>query len=264
MACKLLVVAYKIQFPGWGLNLGAWLGATGPPERSQHAFASEPGWREKQQCLLWETPEVRTFTVSLMLVAVMKLHLVWHKASGHESWPNCWPYGWSNTENDEPSFLARWLPCLPPSLSKCLFLTSMWVQLWGEWENCRWSHMELSLEAEENVRWRLKGRGGTAGSFEAYSHIALVQRLVTEVFNRGLEWLVQDLDFRFWDTNSGVSRSRQVISHASKVMLKILQARLQQYVNCELPDVQAGFRKGRGTRDQIANIRWIMEKAREF
>ena len=55
-----------------------------------------------------------------------------------------------------------------------------------------------------------------------------------------------------------------LISHASKVMLKILQARLQQYVNRELPDVQTGFRKGRGTRDQIANIRWIMEKAREF
>ena len=54
------------------------------------------------------------------------------------------------------------------------------------------------------------------------------------------------------------------ISHAGKVMLKILQIRLQQYMNCELPDVQAGFRKGRGTRDQIANIRWIMEKAREF
>ena len=54
------------------------------------------------------------------------------------------------------------------------------------------------------------------------------------------------------------------ISHASKEMLKILQARLQQYVNCELPDVQAGFRKGRRTRDQIANILWIMEKAREF
>ena len=53
-----------------------------------------------------------------------------------------------------------------------------------------------------------------------------------------------------------------LISHASKVMLKILQARLQQYVNHELPDVQAGFRKGRGTRDQIVNIRWIMEKAR--
>ena len=53
-------------------------------------------------------------------------------------------------------------------------------------------------------------------------------------------------------------------SHASKGMLKIIQARLQQYMNCELPDVQAGFRKGRGTRDQIANIRWIIEKAREF
>ena len=53
-------------------------------------------------------------------------------------------------------------------------------------------------------------------------------------------------------------------SHASNVMLKILQARLQQYVNHELPDVQACFRKGRGTRDQIANIRWIIEKAKEF
>ena len=55
-----------------------------------------------------------------------------------------------------------------------------------------------------------------------------------------------------------------LISHASKLMLKILQARLQQYVNCEPPDVQAGFRKGRGTRDEIANIPWIMEKAREL
>ena len=55
-----------------------------------------------------------------------------------------------------------------------------------------------------------------------------------------------------------------LISHASKVMLKILQARLQQYVNHELPDVQAGFRKGRGTKYKIANICWIMEKAREF
>ena len=54
------------------------------------------------------------------------------------------------------------------------------------------------------------------------------------------------------------------MSHASKVMLNILQARLQEYVNQELPDVQAGFRKGRGTRDQIANNRWIIKKAREF
>ena len=55
-----------------------------------------------------------------------------------------------------------------------------------------------------------------------------------------------------------------LISHTRKVMLKILQARLQQYVNCQLPDIQAGFRKSRGIRDQIANIHWITEKAREF
>ena len=55
-----------------------------------------------------------------------------------------------------------------------------------------------------------------------------------------------------------------LLSHASKIMLRILQARLQQYVNQEIPDVQARFRKGRGTRDQIANVHWIMEKAREF
>ena len=59
-------------------------------------------------------------------------------------------------------------------------------------------------------------------------------------------------------------RTIALISHASKVMLKILQAKLQQYVNDELPDVQAGFRKDRGTRDQIANIHWIIKKAREY
>ena len=59
-------------------------------------------------------------------------------------------------------------------------------------------------------------------------------------------------------------RAIELISRTSKEMLRILQARLQQYVNHELPDVQAGFRKGRGTRDQIANIRWVIEKAREF
>ena len=59
-------------------------------------------------------------------------------------------------------------------------------------------------------------------------------------------------------------RTFALISHASQVILKILQARLQQYLNWEHPDVQAGFRKGRGTRDQIANIHWVIEKAREF
>ena len=75
-----------------------------------------------------------------------------------------------------------------------------------------------------------------------------------------------------WWAVSGVTQSQTQLkrlaaaaaAHISKVMLKILQARLQQYVNHELPDVQASFRKGRGTRDQIANIHWIMEKAREF
>ena len=59
-------------------------------------------------------------------------------------------------------------------------------------------------------------------------------------------------------------RTIALISHGSKVMLEILQSRFQQYVNCERPDVQSGFRKGRGTRDQIANIHWIIEKARDF
>ena len=68
-----------------------------------------------------------------------------------------------------------------------------------------------------------------------------------------------------WEFDIGVNYyTIAFISHASKVMLKILQARLQQYVNRELPDVQVGFQKGRGTRDQIANIHWITEKAREF
>ena len=73
--------------------------------------------------------------------------------------------------------------------------------------------------------------------------------------------------FSFQSQREAVPKNVQtiaLISHASKVMLKILQARPQQYVNHELPDIQADFRKGRGTRDQIANIRWIMEKEREF
>ena len=64
--------------------------------------------------------------------------------------------------------------------------------------------------------------------------------------------------------NAQTTAQIALISHAGKVMLKILQARLQQYMNRELPDVQAGFRKGRRIRDQMANIHWIIEKAREF
>ena len=65
-------------------------------------------------------------------------------------------------------------------------------------------------------------------------------------------------------TKNAQTTTQLHLSHSSKVMLKILQARLQQYINCELPDVQAGFRKGRGTRGQIANIHWIIENAMEF
>ena len=88
--------------------------------------------------------------------------------------------------------------------------------------------------------------------------------------NNGVHISFQIMFFSGYMPRSGIVGSYgsyhtiALISHASKVMLKILQARLQQYVNRELPDVQAGFRKGRGTSDQIANIRWIMEKAREF
>ena len=105
----------------------------------------------------------------------------------------------------------------------------------------------------------------------------------SESSNRIPTWLActwnfwsTDLDFPHedWDTFEHPSignpkecsnyRTIVLISHASKVMLKILRARLQQYVNRELPDVQAGFRKGRGIRDQISNIRWIIKKARQF
>ena len=70
--------------------------------------------------------------------------------------------------------------------------------------------------------------------------------------------------FSFRSQRKAMPKNVQTISHASKVMLKILQARLQQYMNQELPDVQAEFRKGRGARDQVANIRWIIEKAKKF
>ena len=73
-----------------------------------------------------------------------------------------------------------------------------------------------------------------------------------------------ELEKASFHSNPKERQCQRMLSHTSKVMLKILQARLQQYMNCELPDVPADFRKGRGTRDQIANICWIMGKEREF
>ena len=76
---------------------------------------------------------------------------------------------------------------------------------------------------------------------------------------RDLKVLIKNFFILYFHLNH---KEKLIISHPSKVIFKILQARLQQYANCELPDVQAGFRKGRGTRDQIANIRGVIEKAR--
>ena len=99
-------------------------------------------------------------------------------------------------------------------------------------------HSSHTLVATQSsvLAWRILGTGEPGGLPSMGSHRA------------GHDW----------------SNLAAAAAHASKVMLKIFQARLQQYVNRELPDVQAGFRKGRGTRDQIANICWIIEKAREF
>ena len=84
------------------------------------------------------------------------------------------------------------------------------------------------------------------------------------VFCCGNWSLINYLSLAVFDTECSNYWKIALISHTSKIMFKILQARLQLYVNHELPDVQAGFRKGRGTRDQTANIRWIIKKAREF
>ena len=105
------------------------------------------------------------------------------------------------------------------------------------------------------VAW---GWGG--GSVELFTHI------LEGFWRMTNDWLFLPLGeaTSFEQVIVYLNLSIALISHASKMMLKILQARLQQYMNWELPDVQAGFRKGRGIRDQIANIRWIIKKAREF
>ena len=86
----------------------------------------------------------------------------------------------------------------------------------------------------------------------------------TNLENSAVATGLEKVSFHSNDKECSNYHTIALISNASKVMFKILQERLQQYVNCELPDVQAGFRKGRGTRDQIANIYWIIKKARKF
>ena len=96
------------------------------------------------------------------------------------------------------------------------------------------------------------------------STISIVSHNISILTVHQLYLKVGNIDKKGNAKESSNYRTTALTSHASKVMLKILQARLQQFMNCELPDVQAGFRKGRGTRDKIANICWVIEKARAF
>ena len=94
--------------------------------------------------------------------------------------------------------------------------------------------------------------------------MTFISKVISLLFNILSMSIIQ---FSFQSQSKALPKNAQtiaLISHAGKLMLKILQARLQQYVNYELPDVQTGFRKGRGTRDQITNIHWIIKKAKEF
>ena len=135
----------------------------------------------------------------------------------------------------------------------------------------KWSHSVVSdslqphgLEPTRLLRsWDSPGKNSGVGC-----HFLLQGIFPTQELNLGLPHCRQTL---YHLSHQGSPKKEcsnyhtiALISHASKVMLKILQARLQQYVNHELPDVPAGFRKGRGTRDQIANIQWIIKKARDF
>ena len=145
---------------------------------------------------------------------------------------------------------------------------------------CTHTHLELDI-LECEVRWALgsittnKASGGDGILVELFQILkddaVKVPHSICQQIWKTQQW-PQD-----WKRSGFIPISKKgnakecsnyctiaLISQASKVILKILQARLQQYVNCELPDVEAGFRKGRGTRDQIANISWIIEKARKF
>ena len=155
---------------------------------------------------------------------------------------------------------------------------------WRIWKDCGYDGVITHLEPdilECEVKWALesittnKASGGDGIPDELFQILkddaVKVLHSICQQICKTQQWL-QDWKRSVFIPipNKGNAKERSnyctiaVISHASKVMLKILQARLQQYVNHELPDVQAGFRNGRGTRDQIANTHWIMEKAREF
>ena len=143
------------------------------------------------------------------------------------------------------------------------------------------THLEPDI-LECEVKWALesitknKARGGDGipvelSQIQKYDAVKVLHSICQQIWKTP-QWLSIGLERSVFIPNPKKGNAKEcsnyrtiaLISHASKVMLKILQARFQQYVNHELPDVQAGFRKGRGTRDQTANICWIIEKAREF
>ena len=142
------------------------------------------------------------------------------------------------------------------------------------------THLEPDI-LECEVKWALesiptnKASGGDGIPVELFQILkddaVKVLHSICQQIWKPQQW-IQDWQRSVFIPNSKNSNAKEcsnyctiaVISHTSKVMLKILQARLQQYVNRKLPDVQPGFRKGRGTRDQIANICWIIEKEREY
>ena len=144
------------------------------------------------------------------------------------------------------------------------------------------THTPLQLDILEcEVKWALgsitmnkvsRGKEITAELFQILKDDAVkVQCSLCQQIGKTLQWpkdWKRSIFIPIWKKGNAKECSNYctiaLISHASKIMLKILQVRLQQYVNQELPDVQARFRRGRGTRDQTANICWIMEKARDF
>ena len=139
------------------------------------------------------------------------------------------------------------------------------------------THLEPDI-LECEVRWALesitmnKASGGDGIPVEGFQilkddAVKMLHSICQEIWKTQQwpqDWKRSVFSFHSHPKECSNYHTIALISHDSKVMLKILQARLQQYVNRELPDVPAGFRKGRGTRNQIANIRWIIKKAREF
>ena len=142
-------------------------------------------------------------------------------------------------------------PCASPSLAFCMMYSAYELNKQGD--NIQPLHTPFLILNQSVVLCLVL----TVASWPAYRFLR------SQVRYSGIPISLRIFHCLLWSTWSNYCIIA-LISHTSKIMLKILQASLQQYVNCELPDVQAGFRKGRGTRDQIANICWIIEKARKF